>query len=139
MQDETIIDLSQYRLNRSADDLEAARIMIEAGKHNAAANRAYYSIFHAMRSVLVLDKKDYSKHSAVISFFSKDYILTGHFDRDFSKTIRLAEALRSSSDYTDYQDTTPEEAYEIIQRATKFHDATKTYLRKRFDELQSAE
>jgi len=72
MLDETSRELSKYRLSRSADDLDAANILLLAGKDNAATNRAYYSIFHAIRAVLALDRKDFSKHSAVISFFSKD-------------------------------------------------------------------
>jgi len=134
MRDELSCDLSKYRLGRSADDLDSARIMLDAGKDNAAANRAYYSIFHAMRAVLALDRKDYRKHSAVISFFSKEYILTGSFDRKFSKTIRLAEVLRSSSDYTDYQDATHEEASEVIQRASEFHEAVRAYIERRIAE-----
>ena len=105
MLDEISRDLARYRLGRSADDLDTARITLAAGKYNASANRAYYSIFHAMRAVLALDKKDFSKHSAVISFFSKEYILTGHFEKEFSKTIRFSEMLRSGSDYTDYRDS----------------------------------
>ena len=131
MQDEIGRELSQYRISRAADDLESAKIMLDAGKANAAANRAYYAIFHSMRAVFALDRKDYSKHSAVISFFSKDYILTGHFDKEYSKTIKLAEMLRSTGDYADYQDASHDEAEEVIQRALKFYAAVKTYIDNR--------
>ena len=37
--------------------------------YRSANNRAYYSIFHAIRSVLALDGFDSKKHSGVISEF----------------------------------------------------------------------
>ena len=134
MLEEISRDLAQYRLDRSADDLDTARINLAAGKFNASANRAYYSIFHAMRAVLALDKKDFSKHSAVISFFSKDYILTGHFEKEFSKTIRFAEMLRSGSDYTDYRDATHEEVDDLVLRASNFYEAVREYISTRIEQ-----
>jgi len=133
MPDELSRDLMRYRLERSADDLDAAKIMLAAHKYNAAANRAYYSVFHAMRSVLASDKKDFNKHSAVISFFTKDYIMTGCFDKEFNKTIRLAEMLRSGSDYTDYRDASFDEADEIVRRASDFYEAVESYILKRLN------
>jgi uncharacterized protein (UPF0332 family) len=129
--DETHRDLSLYRLQKSERDLRDAKANLNVGSYDTAANRAYYSIFHAMRAVLALDKKDYSKHSAVISFFSKDYILTGAFDRGFGKTIRLTNALRNASDYDDYLDVTQEDANEAVCLAAEFHEAVKEYIIRR--------
>jgi len=137
MPDEIGRDLSAHRLERSFDDLDTAKMLLRAGKSNAAANRAYYSIFHAMRAVFALDRKDYHKHAAVISFFTKDYINTGHFDKKYSRTIRLAEMLRSSSDYADYRDVSQEEAEEAVQAASKFHDAIKEFIEQRMAEEQT--
>ena len=131
MPDELQNNLSLYRLNKSARDLHDAKINLDAGSYDTATNRAYYSTFHAMRSVLALDKKDYSKHSAVISFFQKDYIRTGIFDRCHGRTIKLAGALRISSDYDDYVDASKEDAIEAIQLASEFHEAVKTYIQRR--------
>jgi uncharacterized protein (UPF0332 family) len=84
-----------------------------------------------MRAVLALDRKDYSKHSAVISFFTKDYIMTEQFDRAFSKSIKLVEMLRSSSDYSDYRDATHEEADDVVQKASEFCEVVKIYIKQR--------
>ena len=121
-------DLSVYRLEKSEKVLKDAKNNYDFGSYDTAANRAYYSVFHAMRAVFALDKKDYSKHSAVISFFSKDYILTGKFDRSFGKTIKMAGALRNASDYNDYQETSEEEVREIIDKASEFYEAVKNHI-----------
>ncbi|MCL2697542.1 MAG: HEPN domain-containing protein [Oscillospiraceae bacterium] len=137
MPDNSRQDLSMYRLEKSADDLDTARINLDSCKYNAAINRAYYSIFHAMRAVFALDNKDYSKHSAVISFFNKEYILTEQFDRNFGKIIRMAGALRNASDYEDYQQIDREEAEEIIEKADNFYQAVKLHVEQRIEPEQT--
>ena len=69
-------DLSKYRFETSLENLEDARIMFENGRYKNALNRAYYSIFHAVRSVITLDGFDSSKHSGVISYFNQNYVKT---------------------------------------------------------------
>lgn len=49
--------------------------MYEAGRYKNALNRAYYSIFHAMRAVNALDGFDISKHSGVIAHFNQNYVI----------------------------------------------------------------
>ena len=137
MLDETRRDLALYRIDKSARVLEDAKMTLEANRFDTAANRAYYAIFHAMRAVFALDSKDYSKHSAVISFFSKDYIKTGRLDSGLGRTIKMASALRNASDYEDYVETTKEETNEAIQKATEFHNAVKEYVERRIAEEQS--
>lgn len=51
-------DYSKYRLDRAKEDLEAARLLFLNGEYRAANNRAYYSMFHAIRALLVFDNFD---------------------------------------------------------------------------------
>ena len=46
-----IIDLSKYRFGCCYEVLEDTKIMYEAGRYKNVLNRAYYSIFHAIRAV----------------------------------------------------------------------------------------
>lgn len=55
--------LSKYRFESSEEALEDARLMYENGRYKNALNRAYYSIFHAIRAVNALEQFDSSKHS----------------------------------------------------------------------------
>lgn len=75
----SIKDLSRYRYERSSEELENAKAMLETGKYKLALNRSYYSIFHGMRAVNVLDEFDSSKHSGVIAHFNQYHVKTGDF------------------------------------------------------------
>lgn len=94
-------DYAKYRIERSKDDLEAAHLLFNAGNYRIANNRAYYSIFHAMRAVLVFDDYDSSKHSGIIAEFRRKYIKEGVFPVEISKMIGEAFIIRNASDYDD--------------------------------------
>lgn len=94
-------DYSGYRLNKSKEDLEAAWLLYHNGNYRVANNRAYYSIFHALRAVLVFDNFDSSKHSGIIAEFRRKYIKSGAFPLEMSKMIGSAFTIRNASDYDD--------------------------------------
>ena len=71
--------LSEYRLQTAMEKVEAAKLLLDDGKHKDAANRAYYTMFHAVRAILALDGVAFKKHSGVISYFRQQYIATGIF------------------------------------------------------------
>lgn len=60
-------EYAKYRLQRSKEDLDAAKLLFDAGQYRIANNRAYYSIFHGLRAVMAFDAFDSSKHSGVIA------------------------------------------------------------------------
>jgi len=124
-------DYSLRRLEKAGDDLETAVICYDAAKYDAAANRAYYAVYHAIRSVLAFDNIERSKHSGNISYFREHYIATGIFDRDYSDTIKEAEALRNAADYKDMQATTKEDAKDIIDKAKGFIDVVQIHVTER--------
>ena len=58
MSPEQIVDintLSAYRFERANQELSTAKLLIKSNSYLAANNRAYYAIFHAIRSILALD------------------------------------------------------------------------------------
>jgi len=68
MIDELQIDLSRYRLSKSKDLLNQAKLLHDNDKFDGSINRAYYAIFNLIRSLLALVKLDSSKHSGIISY-----------------------------------------------------------------------
>ena len=64
--EERVRELSKYRFETSLEALADAKLMYDNKRYKNALNRAYYSIFHAMRSVNALDGFDSSKHSGVM-------------------------------------------------------------------------
>lgn len=47
-------DYARYRLEKSREDLEAARLLFNNGNYRVANNRAYYAIFHAMPLIMMI-------------------------------------------------------------------------------------
>ena len=76
--------LSKYRFERCSEELENSKILLDSGKFKLSLNRSYYSIFHAMRAVNVLDDFDSSKHSGVIAHFNQFHVKEGHFPKEAS-------------------------------------------------------
>lgn len=62
-------DLAIYRLEKARTTLIAAETLYKTNSLSDANNRAYYAIFHALRAVLALERKDFKKHKDVIRIF----------------------------------------------------------------------
>ena len=128
MPSEKSVILSKYRLERSKEFLDSAVKNLEIEEYRTANNRAYYSVFHAMRAVLALDEVDFKKHSGVISYFREHYIKTKMFDREISDIITSASLIRSKSDYDDFYIAKKDEAAEQVENAQKVYMIIKNYL-----------
>ena len=87
---------------KSLKMLETAKLAKDNDDYFSANNRLYYALFHAIRSVLALDKVDFKKHSNVLGYFNKYYIATNIFDKSFGKLIASASIIRNNSDYEDF-------------------------------------
>lgn len=127
--DEQAKALSAYRLEKAEQCLRSAEIILNIGDdNNLVINRSYYAIFHGMRSVLALENKDFEKHSAVISYFRKEYIKTGKIPVEASKIIGNAFNTRNDSDYEDFYEPSEEDAEGQFKDARRFIDIIKEYL-----------
>lgn len=121
-------DYAKYRLDKSKEDLETAKLLFENGNYRIANNRAYYSIFHALRAVLVFDNFDSSKHSGVIAEFRRRYIKEGVFPIEMSRMIGSAFAIRNASDYDDMFIASKDETAEQIANAERVHKMVSVYI-----------
>lgn len=136
MHNRSLIDLSKYRIAKSAEMLVAAHRDYNDHDYASANNRAYYCIFHAMRAVLALDGEDYKKHSAVIARFTLNYLKTDILPRDYGKLISNASLIRNRSDYEDFYVCPVEDTRRLLEGASDFHSAVKNYLDTRYKEVK---
>ena len=127
----SIKDLSKYRYERSLEELGNAKAMLGIGKYKLALNRSYYSIFHGMRAVNVLEEFDSSKHSGVIAHFNQYHVKTGDFPKEASRIIRNASEMREHADYEDFFVASRQDAEEQVQKAEIFHQFVFNYLKQR--------
>ena len=124
----SLTELSKYRFETARSDLKVAKMLYDAKEFRSSVNRSYYSIFHALRSVLALDGFDSGKHSGIIAYFNEHYVKTGEFDKTISKDVSTSYKLREKSDYQDFYIASQQEAAEQIEKAERILDQIEKYL-----------
>ena len=121
-------ELVMYRLKSAKERLDSAKILLEAGKYKDSIGRSYYAIFTAVRAVLAKDEVHFSKHAGVISYFQREYIKKGIFDKKYSKYLQEAFQIRNNCDYDDFYIVVKDDAVEQLSRAEEYYNAVKKYL-----------
>ena len=121
-------DMSNYRLEQAKQCLKSAKTLVDTNDYKGAANRSYYAVFHAMRSVLALQNVDFGRHSAVISHFRREYIKVGIFSVELSDIIESLFTVRNKCDYDDFYVIGKNDVMEQIILAAHFLDAIQSYL-----------
>jgi uncharacterized protein (UPF0332 family) len=113
MKDSDYTELIEYRLEEAIESLEDAELLLTSKRYRSTVNRLYYAAFYAVVAVLLTKKLQYSKHSAVISFFDKEFIKTGIFPRTYSKTLHHAFFERQQDDYMPFVEFDPNEIEQL--------------------------
>ena len=126
----TFEDVARYKFEQAKDDLETAKILLEAGKYKAANNRAYYSCFHAIDAVLAKEPIAFKKHKDTLSYFNKNYVHTEIFPRNIGRKISRLEIIRHKSDYDTFYIASKDDEAEQIEVAEEVVDLVKNYLLK---------
>ncbi len=121
-------ELMQYRLETAKDRLHSSKVLLVDGSYKDSIGRSYYVMFTAVRALLVMEGVDFSKHSAVIAYFQKEYIKTGIFEKKFSKYISQAFQIRNNADYADFFIVSLQDAKEQYERAEEFLAVIEKYL-----------
>lgn len=134
-------DLCLYRIQTAKDNLNSARILLEAEEYKSANNRSYYAIFHAINAVHGLDGNAFKRHKDAIGNFNKNYVKTGIFSREIGREIGEAEEIRHASDYDDFYIASREEAERQIVVADEFIHLVEKYCKEQIslaDEIISS-
>jgi len=123
-------DLSKHRLTQAEQCLKDAKLLFENAGYKSAANRAYYCVFHSMRSLLALERADFKSHKAVMSHFREKYIKTSVFNVKLSRILTDLHGIRSGSDYDDHYEIDRNELEQHIADAELFYNEIKVYLER---------
>ena len=110
--------------------LSDARLLVGEERYESAASRAYYAIFHAMQAALLYKGLTFSRHSGVISNFSKEFLRSGVFPAGFSRIIDRLRRDRDTGDYSYRQMPSPEAAEENLRDAERMIRAIDEFLQQ---------
>ena len=122
-------DLIRYKLERSGETLEEAKVMIQTSHLYGAANRIYYACFYAVSALLLSRNLSSPKHSGVLSLFNKNFVKTGLISVELGRFYSRLFDSRLESDYADLVTIDRVEVQDDIKTAEIFISAVKSLIR----------
>jgi uncharacterized protein (UPF0332 family) len=125
--------LAKHRFERAETTLSEAIDELARKNFRLTVNRAYYSVFYAMRALLATVSVDSPKHSGVVALFNQHFINTGLVSEISFKSIQTLMDLRHEGDYKDFAEITEEEAKGAVEMAKTIVIMLKESLEKLFE------
>ena len=115
-------DIISYRINRTYETLEDARILADSKRWNACVNRLYYACFYAVSALLIQNDLSSSKHTGVRSLFNFHFVKTGKVPNDIARIYNDLFERRQESDYSDFFSFQESQIFPWISQADIFID-----------------
>jgi len=128
-------ELCLYRLRQADDAIDEAMLLRDARHYRGAVNRAYYAMFYATQVLIVQNKARVFKHSGAISYFDREFVKTGIFDKGLSKWLHRLFDLRQDADYGDLFEPSPNQCQEAIAEAKEFVFQIRMYFERKRDSV----
>lgn len=99
----------------------SARVLLDLGDLDGAANRAYYAMFDAARAALVAAgapvEPDIGRtHSGLIGAFGKFLVKNGRVSKEVGRLLNRAHEMRLVADYSS-DSVEPADAQEMVEQA----------------------
>ena len=113
-------DARQALLGKARRAIQSARLLQADGDYDSAVSRAYYAMFYVAEALLLSKGLTFSKHSAVIAAFGREFAKTGEVPERYHRYLVDAEEDRNVSDYQPVSHMSGEAARLHISRAEEF-------------------
>ncbi len=113
-------DLIKYRLFRSKDTFDDAKILAEKKKWNSTINRLYYASYYAVMALLLNADLNPTTHNGAKSNFTEHFIKTGKIDKEYGKIYSQLFTWRQKGDYDDMFDFSEEKVIPYFEPVSKF-------------------
>lgn len=117
-------------LRKARRTVQSARLLLADGDYDGAVSRAYYAMFYVAEALLLLKGLTFSKHSAVISAFGKEFAKPGKMPVEFHRYLADAQEARNTGDYQVISYLTEEEAVQHITHANDLLELGEKLLRE---------
>lgn len=114
-------DYIQYRIDRSVEVFQDARLLADNKRWRSCVNRLYYSCFHLINALLFQDGIVAKSHDGLKTKFLQQYIKTNLIDIEFGKLYSRLIDWRQESDYSVYVDFTEDDVVPLIKSVEKFN------------------
>ena len=97
-------------------------------KWEAAANRLYYALFHAMSALLVSDGHRVKSHRGVLAMFGEHYVRTGLFSKKDGALLSDLVIMRDNADYNCFFEADEEKLSPFIEPTQQLIEKIKQYI-----------
>jgi len=114
-------DYISYKIERSAEIMEDAKLLAANKRWRSCVNRLYYSAFHLVNALLFLDGINSKSHDGLKSKFLQLYIKTNIIDIEYGKLYSRLIDWRQESDYSVFIDFEESDVAPIIEKVKKFN------------------
>jgi len=129
MKPEQLEDLLRYRLEQAHETLQEAEILLNESALRGVVNRAYYAMFYALLALLATRQLGTSRHSGALALFDREFVKTGVFSLELSRSLHLAFDRRQTHDYGEIIPASRPIAEETVKDARIFVAAIEAHLR----------
>jgi uncharacterized protein (UPF0332 family) len=109
-----------YRLNRSQESLEEARLLADNRHLAGAINRIYYAMFYAVSALALSHGFSTSSHAQLRGYFNREFVRTGRVSIDLGRAFGTAFDSRSKGDYDDLVQFDAEQVSVMLVEAQQF-------------------
>lgn len=104
-------------VEKSQRNMEQAMRNAEMDYWDLVANRLYYSVFHAVTALMLLDGIKTATHKGTSSQFGQHYVLTRQFSREDGMLYSRLQTMREKADYQNTFSITPDKGAKLIADA----------------------
>ena len=119
---------SQRFLEKAAESMDAAELLLENGYLDIAASRAYYACFHTAQALLSSLGLTFSSHGQVLAQYGRHFSKTQILDSTYHTLLLNAFKLRQFADYQIEVPIESEDVEELIAGGRSFLKAASDYL-----------
>jgi uncharacterized protein (UPF0332 family) len=118
----------QALLKKADRSLKASKILIDSEDYDFSISRIYYVMFYCAEALLLTKDLKFSKHSAVIAAFGREFVKAGLLPRELHSYLIKGFRERQIGDYETMNLPSIEDAEEMAEDAEAFLESARTYL-----------
>ena len=115
-------------LEKSQRTFEDVLFCAREGKWETAANRLYYSLFHAMSALLVHDGYQVKSHRGILAMFGEHYVRTEIFSKKDGSLLSELVIMRDNADYNCFFEADEEKLKPYLEPTRKLLDKIRRHI-----------
>lgn len=122
---QTIVRMEMEKAQKTFADAE---FCAKEQKWEAAANRLYYALFHAVSALLIDHGQNVKSHRGILSLFGQHYVRTGVFSHEDGTLLSELVIMRDNADYNCFFEATAEKISPYIDPTRQFIERVKRHI-----------